>query len=225
MIPITMCAMEDHTLQVNRFVCSGQFQENCYVASDPNGNGLIVDPGAGQGETIRFLRSNNIRPAGVVLTHGHMDHIAGVGELRTAWPDVPIMIGRAEADAFGSPSANLSAMLGVSLQVAERADRLLDDGDELSLGRLTFAILATPGHSPGGLCLYCPASGDLFSGDVLFAGSVGRTDMPGGDGRLLARSIREKLLALPDGTRVWPGHGPATTIGQERRTNFFLSRG
>jgi glyoxylase-like metal-dependent hydrolase (beta-lactamase superfamily II) len=227
-----------HRLHIERFVSTDPFQENCYVVSiaGPSGEGnaggegsegsrpcWIIDPGNGADAVADAIRKGNLAPAGILLTHGHFDHIAGIPAIRQAWPDVPICIGRLEADALESPQMNLSASFGIPARLADRPTRLLDDGEELALGGTMFRAILAAGHSPGGMCYHCPASGDLFSGDVLFADSVGRTDLPGSDGRLMFANIHGKLLVLPAETRVWPGHGPATTIGREKADNPFLA--
>lgn len=212
-------------LRVRRFVCSGHYAENCYVLSDRlhPPDCLVIDPGAGLGAVIDYTGKEKLTPVGVLLTHGHLDHIAGLPEAAAAWPDAPILIGRAEGDAPQSPQRNLSAAFGLPLKMEQRASRLLDGGEELTVGRLTIHVLPTPGHSLAGLCFHCPAGEEVFTGDVLFAGSVGRSDIPGADGEALIRSIREQLLPLPPSTRVRPGHGPASTIGEEIATNPFLT--
>ena len=216
-------------LSVYRFVCSGEFQENCYVvwprSDEPDSTHpcWIIDPGSGQDAVIDFIRHESLTPQAILLTHGHMDHIAGVPQLRSVWRELPIWIAAGDANAFESPNANMSAIVGIPMRLADRPTRLLADGEELSLGLVSFRVIAVPGHSTGGVCFHCPASSDLFSGDVLFAGSIGRTDFPSGNGKLLLDGIRRKLLALPDWTQVWPGHGESTTIGHEREVNPFLT--
>jgi hydroxyacylglutathione hydrolase len=207
--------MSDPLLIVRRFLCSGEYEENCYVAfprDNPAGESFVIDPGGGLDEPLAFIRSQQLRPAAIICTHGHLDHILGVPELLAAWPGAPTMIGRAEGQAFDSPDVNLSAMFGLPVRLGVQPTRLLDDGDELTLGGLIFKVLTAPGHSPGSICLHCPASGDLFTGDVLFDHGIGRSDLPDGSERQLLRNIREKLMTLPGQTRIWPGHGPDATL-------------
>lgn len=203
----------------------GPFETNCYIvrAADarPESACWIVDAGYEPGELIGRVRELGLRPEAIVLTHAHSDHIAGIRDVRAAWPGVPIMVHEAEREWLLDPVLNLSAMIGMSV-TAPAADRLLREGDVLELEGMRWAVLHTPGHSPGGITLYNAAAGVALVGDALFAGSVGRTDFPGSDTRTLAQSIRSKLYTLPDETEAHPGHGPSTTIGREKRSNMFV---
>jgi hydroxyacylglutathione hydrolase len=208
-------------------VALGPFETNCYVvrpeparAGDPC---WIVDAGFEPGDLIAMVREHGLRPELLILTHAHGDHIAGVRDVLAAWPKppVPILIHEAEREWLADPSLNLSLAIGMPV-TTPGPDRVLREGDVLALGDSEWKVLHTPGHSPGGITLYNAADGVALVGDALFAGSVGRTDFPGSDPRTLARSIREKLYTLPDETVVYPGHGPETTIGVEKRTNPFV---
>jgi hydroxyacylglutathione hydrolase len=156
----------------------------------------------------------------IVLTHAHCDHIAGIPEVRRVHPRVPILLHRAEWDWLGNPELNLSAFGGLPLSVPG-PDSALEEG-EIELAGTCWKVLHTPGHSPGGITLYNAGAGCALVGDALFAGSIGRTDFPNADFETLAASIRTKLYTLPAKTVIYPGHGPQSTIGRERKTNPFV---
>jgi glyoxylase-like metal-dependent hydrolase (beta-lactamase superfamily II) len=201
----------------------GDFQTNSYVvrSSDDSTDCVIIDTGLSAEPLIDFLKDNNFNPVAVIFTHGHADHIAGLNLLREGWPDVRVAIHADDADALGNPMKNLSIMTGVSF-MAEPAEIVVSDGETIDFAQMQFEVLHTPGHTPGGICLYSPTDGVLFSGDALFASSIGRTDFPGGNYDQLIQSIKSKLLPLPDDTKVYTGHGPDTTIGTEKRFNQYL---
>jgi len=200
---------------------------NAYVVCCPRTRlALLVDAGGDPDVIIRALRAREAVPILLVNTHGHADHIAANAQLKATFPELRLAIHSADARQLTSVTANLSFFLGVPVR-SPAADILLDDCQKVCVGEMTFQVLHTPGHTPGSICLYGPAAGTgdppvVFTGDTLFAGGVGRTDFPGGSADLLLRSIRERLLPLAPETVVYPGHGPATTIGRETRENSFL---
>jgi len=205
--------MEIKTLTV------GMFETNCYLVHDrTSGAGAIIDPGDEADRIIAETMRSGFAPRAVLLTHGHVDHIGAVSEIMSRF-GIPLYAGKGEEPLLSSSQANLSAQMGFPV-TCPPCDRLLDDGDTVSFGNLTFTVLRTPGHSPGGVCYMVGRT--LFCGDTLFCGSIGRTDFPGCSHQRLIDAITEKLLTLPDDTICYPGHGPTTTIGRERRDNPFL---
>lgn len=200
----------------------GPFATNCFlVHMGPGREGWIIDAGMEPSPLIDRARDLDLRIEGIYLTHAHGDHIAGLDDVRAAFPGVPVAMHRAEADWLGDPTLNLSGGFPGARIVVAPADRMLDGGESLELGGSEWKVLHTPGHSPGGLTFHCPDAHVALVGDTLFAGSIGRYDFPTSDPDALARSLRA-LLEMPDDTRILPGHGPSTTIGRERTTNPFL---
>lgn len=200
----------------------GPFETNCYVVCAAGTDACwIVDPGLDPSEVIETIRAERLRPAAIVLTHAHLDHIAGIPGVLRAFPGIPILGHAAEQDWPQSPALNLSESYGIPIAVPG-ATRLIADGETLKLGDDAWRVLHTPGHSPGGLTFVNDAARAAIVGDTLFAGSIGRSDFPGSDERQLHESIRAKLYTLPDEVRVLPGHGPATTIGREKRSNPYV---
>lgn len=207
--------------------CLGDWQTNCYVvhAADVVGTQSsacwIIDAGFEPESMLDYITERKLDPRAVVLTHAHVDHIAGLAEIHAAFPRLPILIHRDEAIFLTDPQLNLSAWLGEPI-VAPAATGFLEPGRTITLADHIFEVRHTPGHSPGGVTLYHEASQVAIVGDALFAGSIGRTDFPTSDHATLIAAIHSQLMSLPDAVRVLPGHGPATTIGRERRGNPFL---
>jgi hydroxyacylglutathione hydrolase len=201
----------------------GAFQTNCYIlrANEATKDCLIIDTGLEAGGLVDFLEIHRLNPVAVVLTHGHADHIAGLAELRRRFQEIKVYIHKLDAGMLTGEKDNLSSMAGVSFNF-EPANFLLEQGDVINQANTKLDVLHTPGHTPGGICLYSKTDGIVFVGDTLFADSVGRTDMPGGSGLQLIKSIKQKLCTLPDETVVYPGHGPQTTIAKEKEDNPFL---
>ena len=198
----------------------GDLESNCWIVGDEGDGPLVViDPGA---DPDRVLDAIGGRPvAAVVLTHGHFDHLGGASAV-VAETGAPLFVHEADAGRLEDPDLNGGAAFGYFV-VAPGPARLLGDGDIVEAGGLCLDVIETPGHTAGSICLLAPASGDLFCGDTLFRGSVGRTDFPGGDGRALRDSIA-RLAKLPPSTVAHPGHGPDTTLEYEARANPFWPR-
>lgn len=197
---------------------NGQFAENCYLLVAPGGEAVLVDPGEEWETFLTAVETAGARLTGIWLTHAHIDHILGVAEVHAA-TGAPVWLHPADRPLYDNlPQQAL--WFGLRAGAPPAPDHALAHGDRLHVGEVVFEVRHTPGHSPGSVSLLGP--GVVLSGDVLFAGSIGRTDLPGGDYEALIASIHRELLPLPDTTRVLSGHGPETTIGAERRTNPFL---
>ena len=213
--------MAPHDLQIQTFAL-GQWQTNCYVVSVGKAC-WIIDAGFDPEQMLDAIDEQGLNVEQVVLTHAHLDHIAGLHAVRHRYPDVPILIHADEEDFLTDTRLNLSAGI-MDAVVAPEATGLLHHGETLELAGIPFEIRHTPGHSPGGITLVQNDNKVAIVGDTLFAGSIGRFDFPTSDGPRLMQSIAEQLMTLPDDTHVLPGHGPATTIGQERVTNPYLNQ-
>lgn len=202
----------------------GDFQTNCYLIRPASqAECWVVDPGLGVEPALDRLSELGLRVERIVLTHGHADHIAGVAAIQSAHPQAVITAPADDARMLTDPVLNLSAPFGLSL-TAPPAQELVRPGDELHLGATCWQVLDTSGHTPGGVSYYCAEAETALVGDALFAGSIGRCDLPGSDYDRLVESIRRNLLSLPTATRILPGHGPATTVADEARTNPYVGR-
>lgn len=209
------------TISIRTFTL-GPFETNCYIVSEKGSpDCFIVDAGFDSSEMTEAIHKESLRPVALVLTHAHLDHIAGVSDLVRDFPGLPIWIHAAEKDWLTDSEVNLSALIGMPV-TAPPADRLLQDGDTLALPGGTWKVLHTPGHSPGGITLWNEDKAVAIVGDALFAGSIGRTDFPGCSLEELSRSIRTKIYTMPGETRCFPGHGPTTMVSRERATNPFV---
>jgi glyoxylase-like metal-dependent hydrolase (beta-lactamase superfamily II) len=200
----------------------GALQCNCSILGDEaSGEAIVVDPGDEVPRILAVLRRHKLTVKQILITHAHIDHIAGAARLQ-ALTGAPVLYNRNDLPLV-KMMAIQAGWLGMETPEVRPPDDTLDDGKLISIANLSGSILHTPGHTQGSVCLYLPTQKLLLAGDTLFAGSVGRTDLPGGDGPTLLRSIHNKLLPLPDETVVLPGHGPKTTIGEERKSNPFLA--
>ena len=202
----------------------GPFQENAYIVGDEaSGTGAIIDPGDEATRIALTVERTGLAISQILLTHAHVDHVRAVAPLKDEYI-CPVLMHR-EAEAALKTLPQQAMMMGLRFGKVPKVDRYIEDDEVLEVGSLRLRSLYTPGHAPGHLAFYVEEEGIVFSGDALFAGSVGRVDLPGGSMELLMQSISERLLTLPDETRVLSGHGPETTIGYERAYNPFLSGG
>ncbi|MBN1557199.1 MAG: MBL fold metallo-hydrolase [Lentisphaerae bacterium] len=197
----------------------GPFEANSYVLAGENRRALVIDPGAEADRLVRYLETRGLGVAAYVLTHGHIDHLSALPGLLARFP-APVALHPADA-AWAFASRNTMQPFYPPPPAPLTVARELAEGQSWTDAGLTYRILETPGHTPGSVCLFFEQEQALFTGDTLFAGSVGRTDLTGGDSRALARSLK-RLAALPDTVSVYPGHGPATAIGREKKANYFL---
>lgn len=220
--------MDPAKLRIETFI-ETTFSENAYLVIAPDAEGTevgwAIDPGFPPQvqNLIEYIADQQIRLEKILLTHGHLDHIAGVDELHAACPSAAILIAGADEAMLANPQKNLSGPFGMDVAIAAKAGGHLEPGIVLTLADLSWTVLDTSGHSPGGRSIYCAAAEVVFTGDALFWGSIGRTDLPGCSHEALLDNIRKHLLSLPDQTKVYSGHGPPTTIGNERKSNPFLS--
>lgn len=197
----------------------GDLQSNCYIiANEELKQAIIVDPGAEAGKILRFLQQHELQAVAILLTHGHADHIDALDKVREQIK-APVYIHEADAEMLTDGTKNLSAFIS-GPRVFKPAEHMLEDGQTLNLAGIEIYVVHTPGHTQGGCCFIIGE--DVITGDTIFRDSIGRTDFPGGSYKQLMNSIKQQLFGLPDKTRLYPGHGPATDVGYEKRHNPFI---
>jgi hydroxyacylglutathione hydrolase len=211
-------------MKIDRLIL-GAFETNCYILRNRETakDCLVIDTGLEAGELIDFLGKHKLNPLAVVLTHGHIDHVAGVAVLCKSYPEIKVYIHKLDAEMLSETASGVSALTGRLPSTPDiiATDFLIEGAGIIEQADIKLEVLHTPGHTPGGVCLYSKDEGIVFTDDALFANGVGRTDL-GGNMEQLVKSIKEKLFTLPDETAVYPGHGPVTTIAQEKAHNPFL---
>ena len=201
----------------------GPLQCNCSVIGDESTRqGMVIDPGDDIEDVLAIVHRHGLTIKQIVVTHGHIDHIGGAMKLKSI-TGAPILLNQNDLPQL-KLLGNFAAYIGIPTPEPVQIDQELRDADVLRAGQLAATVMHTPGHTEGSVCLYLPAERKLIAGDTLFAGSIGRTDLPGGSFEKIMVSLRDRVLALPDETVVVPGHGPATTIGEERQSNPFIMR-
>lgn len=205
----------------------GPLQSNCYLAWDKTTkDAIVIDPGDEPEKIIREIKNNGLNPKIMFITHGHIDHMAGAQGIKDAYPEIQVTGHKEDAAMMTSPVENLGAMMGLNVTGPE-FEKLVEEGDIVSIGETKLKTLYIPGHSRGSVCLFYDGGKDespaLFDGDVLFYMGIGRTDFPGGSAKALLSGIQKKIFTLPPDTTIYPGHGPETSVGFEKSNNPFLT--
>lgn len=199
----------------------GPIETNCYIVSCPKTKeAVVIDPGDEGERILEFIKDEQLNVKFIINTHGHHDHIGANKDIKDA-TKAQLLVHEKDGDMLIDPNKNLSKYMGINT-VEPGADQKLQDGDTVTFGDLSFKVIHTPGHTPGGICLFSKDNKICFTGDTLFNGSVGRTDLPGGSYATLMKSIRERLVTLSNEVAIYPGHGPKSTIGDEKAINPFL---
>jgi hydroxyacylglutathione hydrolase len=212
-----------NVIMIHEILPVGPLQCNCSIIGDENSReAMVIDPGDDIEDVQAILAKHNLQVKQIVITHAHIDHVGGAMKLRAA-TGAPILLNQNDYALLKMLDVQ-AAWIGVATPGEVKIDHSISTGDHVSAGSLQANVMHTPGHTEGSVCLYFPAENKLIAGDTLFAGSIGRTDLPGGSMQKIMRSLHDTVLALPDETVVVPGHGPLTTIGTERESNPFLVR-
>lgn len=211
-------------IKIHSFIFN-PFQENTYILTNALNEAIIIDPGMyGEKENqfiFSFIEKNQLKPIKILNTHAHIDHILGVDAIKTKY-NIPFILHKKEKEVLES-GPNSAMLYGLKFNISPQVDEYLNHSNSsISFGTDEIQLIFTPGHSPGSLSFYIPSNKSLIAGDTLFNGSIGRTDLPGGDHATLLQSIKEKLYHLPEDTMVYPGHGPVTQIGYEKTQNPFV---
>ena len=202
-----------------RTLCLGELDTNCYVVWDANGSAVVIDPADDAEQILALIEAEHLTVGAVVLTHAHFDHMLAAEKVATD-TGAPLYVGVGDEGSLSDPIRNLSGVFQMCPPLQMAADKVLSEGDVLTIGEMSFTVLETPGHSEGSVCL---VNGDvIFSGDTLFAGTCGRTDLPTGSWRTITTSLN-MLAKLPGDYTVYPGHGPATTMEDERVGNPYMN--
>ena len=199
----------------------GQLEANCYIFGDDKTREVfVIDPGGDAAEIIDAIENNKLKVTAIINTHGHIDHTFGNKALKEHYK-IPLLIHGDDSQMLTSSFHNLSDYLGYEISVIP-PDRILKDNEMINAGPFNLKVIDTPGHTRGSISLECVDKGIIFTGDTLFAGGIGRSDLPGGDGEKLISSIKKRLFIYPDNTVIYPGHGPSSTIGEEKKYNPYL---
>ncbi len=200
----------------------GPFQTNAYILGcEQTKEAVVIDPGFEADTILGVAKRDELNLVKILLTHGHVDHVSAVADVKAA-TDAPVYIHADDREQY-LMAPQLGMYFGLKTEEQPEPDHTLADGDEVTFGNHRLTVIHTPGHTPGGICFHAPEENVLVAGDTLFYRGIGRTDLPGGSTRTLFASIRDRIYALDDGTRILPGHGPATTVREEKAANPFVT--